>query len=470
MYAPTTSHNDEEVETFYEQLQSLVNTVSRHDELFIMGDFNSKAGGIDQPDVVGPHSNTDRGYNSRGEMLVDFCQQNNLFITNTFFKHRRKYTWLSPGDKVRNTVDYILTRSASKYMVIDAHTMSQPDISDHRLVRCKIMLANFFKRKKAPTTQKFNVSRLKSSETAATFAEQADSILTDSDDVQLLMNNIQSALIETSTSVLGKKVNNQNNHWITTETKDDISNKRLIRKDHGVKSIAYKLAKLTVKKLCKIAKQKTIDEEHAELGKLPFNQQYFTVMKHLKISSLKTMKGWAMKDSSGVTLYSEEDILENWAVFYENLYHSNRTTFTALEENMDDPIPLVLISELLKAIEKLKSGKAPGPDALTAEMFKACGPKLLAALLKLINLIISTRNIPEQLIISEIITLFKKGSRLDCTNYRPITLLSHVYKLLMQIIYNQISTQLMSALPRNQAAYQPGRGTTADIAASNRET
>ena len=84
--------------------------------------------------------------------------------------------------------------------------------------------------------------------------------------------------------------------------------------------------------------------------------------------------------------------------------------------------------------------------------------------LELANLIIILRQeCPDQLTESELIVLFKKGDRLDCSNYRPICLLSHVYKLIMMIIYNRISPELMRALPTNQAAYQRGRSTTEQI-------
>ena len=43
---------------------------------------------------------------------------------------------------------------------------------------------------------------------------------------------------------------------------------------------------------------------------------------------------------------------------------------------------------------------------------------------------------------------------LDCANFRPITLLSHVYKLLMQIIYKRITPTLADALSNSKAAYQ----------------
>ena len=42
--------------------------------------------------------------NHRGEMLIDFCRDNELFITNTMFRHRkrRKVTWRSPDGRTAN--------------------------------------------------------------------------------------------------------------------------------------------------------------------------------------------------------------------------------------------------------------------------------------------------------------------------------------------------------------------------------
>ena len=363
---------------------------------------------------------------------------------------------------MRNTIDFILARKGMKRSITDSCTVAHPDISDHRLVRCKIKLENFIKRKKPVATTRFDVSKLKMHDVIEQFSACVTENLVDSDNAQGLMDNIESALKTASKSVLGKKKCNRNEHWITQETKDAIAQKRSIRTTSGVRSIEYKLAKSTVKKL-KINKEKSIERDYAQMSQLSSNQQYFEVVKRLKLSKQKPVKGWAMKNAQNKTVHSVEEILETWASFYEKLYKSDRTTFTMFEEDPNDSIPLVTMSELKHALNKLKKGKAPGPDSITSEMLEAGGDHLHKHLMKLIDLIIKTRIVPDQLNISEIITLFKKGDRLECSNYRPISLLSHVYKLAMQIIYNIISGSLMATLPHNQAAYQRGRSTTEQI-------
>ena len=74
-----------------------------------------------------------------------------------------------------------------------------------------------------------------------------------------------------------------------------------------------------------------------------------------------------------------------------------------------------------------------------------------------------SRSIPQNLNSSEIITLYKKGDPLNCENYQPISLLSHIYRLLTQIIYNRIKNKLTNCLPEYQAAYQSNRSTIEQI-------
>ena len=56
-YAPTTKAKptDEDVIDLYNNLQDLINSVASRDDLFVLGDFNSKVGGLKSmyPEVVG---------------------------------------------------------------------------------------------------------------------------------------------------------------------------------------------------------------------------------------------------------------------------------------------------------------------------------------------------------------------------------------------------------------------------------
>ena len=108
-YAPTSRYADKGFGNFYCELQNVINYVLNRDILLVHGDMNCKVDGlhIKEPNFVDKHNNV--CCNDRGKIFVSFCTQNNLSIANTPFKHCRKYMWISPGKRVKNTIDFICT-------------------------------------------------------------------------------------------------------------------------------------------------------------------------------------------------------------------------------------------------------------------------------------------------------------------------------------------------------------------------
>ena len=102
----------------------------------VMGDLNAKVGDKEDKECgIGPFGLGSR--NGRGDMLATFCQANGLIITNTLFKqpNRRKYTWISPGDRFRNQIDYIMIDNAWRSSVMNARTRPGVDCdTDHILL------------------------------------------------------------------------------------------------------------------------------------------------------------------------------------------------------------------------------------------------------------------------------------------------------------------------------------------------
>ena len=88
-YAPRSNAEEAEVEQFYEDLQEPLELTPKKDVIFIIGDWNAKAGSQETPGVTGKF----------GMLLIEFCQENALVIANTLFQQhkRRLYTWTSPS-------------------------------------------------------------------------------------------------------------------------------------------------------------------------------------------------------------------------------------------------------------------------------------------------------------------------------------------------------------------------------------
>ena len=107
VYAPTSNAEEDEAEWFSEDLQDFLELTPKKDVLFIIGDWNAKVGSQDTPGVTGKFGLWVQ--NEAGQMLIEFCQENALVITNTLFQQhkRRLYTRTSPDSQHRNQIDYI---------------------------------------------------------------------------------------------------------------------------------------------------------------------------------------------------------------------------------------------------------------------------------------------------------------------------------------------------------------------------
>ena len=94
--------------------------------------------------------------------------------------------------------------------------------------------------------------------------------------------------------------------------------------------------------------------------------------------------------------------------------------------------------EVLLAIQRLKNGKAAGPDGINGEFFKHAGHLAVDFLVKFFNVLFERGIYPDSWTESIIITLFKKGNQNDPGNYRGISLCDICSKLYSSIINNRL--------------------------------
>lgn len=119
-----------------------------------------------------------------------------------------------------------------------------------------------------------------------------------------------------------------------------------------------------------------------------------------------------------------------------------------------------------KELKNLKRSKAAGGDNLPPGLLKNGATQIAGPLSHIINLLIETAMIPEEWKHALIKTIFKEGSTDDNNNYRPVSILPVISKILERAVYNQVIEYLEGSnlLSRYQFGYRRLRST--DIAAS----
>ena len=88
VYAQTSNDKEDQVEHFYDDLQELLELTPKKDVIFIIGDWNAKAGSQEIPGVTGKFGLGVQ--NEAGQRLTEFCQGNTLVMANTLFQQHKR--------------------------------------------------------------------------------------------------------------------------------------------------------------------------------------------------------------------------------------------------------------------------------------------------------------------------------------------------------------------------------------------
>ena len=116
----------------------------------------------------------------------------------------------------------------------------------------------------------------------------------------------------------------------------------------------------------------------------------------------------------------------------------------------------------------MKNGKEAGKDQVNIETLKAGDETIATQLAKLYTKCITERRIPKTWKEANMVMIcFKKGNRKYINNYRPIWLLSHMYKLFTKIITTRLEKKLAENQPREQAGFRSKYSATDHIHAIN---
>ena len=120
---------------------------------------------------------------------------------------------------------------------------------------------------------------------------------------------------------------------------------------------------------------------------------------------------------------------------------SSRTPGATLNLN---PLPNSFVfrpcdkEEIERLITEINVNKSTGPNGIPTEILHLIKSIISEPLSKIFNTSITTGQYIDKLKLAKTIPIFKKGSRLMVSNYRPISLLSNLNKIMEKIVFKRI--------------------------------
>ncbi len=117
--------------------------------------------------------------------------------------------------------------------------------------------------------------------------------------------------------------------------------------------------------------------------------------------------------------------------------HDNLKHFinSKVDESVSFNIPLVDYEYVLKELLSLEDGKAVGIDGLPQRLLRLAAPAIAASLTRIFNMSITSGIFPDEWKTAKVVPIHKKDSTQDSCNFRPISILSTLSKLLERHIH-----------------------------------
>ena len=118
--------------------------------------------------------------------------------------------------------------------------------------------------------------------------------------------------------------------------------------------------------------------------------------------------------------------------------------------------------EINDIIQGLSAKKASGPDCISVNMIKLCGPNLCKPLKIIFDNILQTGIFPDHWKEANVTPVHKKNDKQTTSNYRPISLLPVLAKVYERIIFKNLYNYLISnnLITKNQSGFRPGDSCT----------
>ncbi|KAK3533009.1 hypothetical protein QTP70_006242 [Hemibagrus guttatus] len=201
---------------------------------------------------------------------------------------------------------------------------------------------------------------------------------------------------ETGRKVLGvssgRRKEDKETWWWNEEVQDSIQRKRLAKKKWDMDRTEenrqeYKELQRRVKREVSKAKQKAYDELYTRLDTREGEKDLYRLARQRDRDGKDVQQVRVIKDRDGRVLTSEESIQRRWKEYFEELMNEENEREKRVEgvNSVEQKVDKIRKDEVRKALKRMKSGKAVGPDDIPVEVWKCLGEAAVEFLASLFN-------------------------------------------------------------------------------------
>jgi hypothetical protein len=422
--------NREQASKFIDDLQISLNAAMMYesDGVYLLGDFNDRC-----KQWTAPHPESELKEN-----LVD--------LTSAFGLHQliNEPTYITSTSS--NTLDLIFTDSPG--YVIESGTLPPIGTSKHAVVYCRSTKTRLCDKPYKKEIWKYHESDVEGLNVAiGEFPfEDVLSDYTDINHIAELWTQLVIAIAEDYIPHHNIKINPRDKPWITKDIKTTIKTrnrlyKRYLTTKKNEHLDVYNRVKQEVNTKIQAAKQ---NHKQNLIRKLENRNNapktFWNVMKKVYGNKIKgSIPTLLHEGQQYCTAEQKANLLAEY--FASQSQAPNVTpehTLPILEEHHYLDQIYITENEVISVLSKLHTEKAVGPDGISNKFLKMASHSLAPSMTSLFNKVIQKSTFPDIWKEANVSPVHKKGSRQNIRNYRPISLLSCVGKVLEKIIFNKI--------------------------------
>ncbi|KAK3507807.1 hypothetical protein QTP70_000875 [Hemibagrus guttatus] len=337
----------EEKERFWSELDEVMESIPTGERVVIGADFNGHVGegNTGDEEVMGKFGVKER--NLEGQMVVDFAKRMDMAVVNTYFQkwEEHRVTYKSGEEEVR-------------------------DREENQMVEAE-------RRLKEECCEEFR-QKLRQ-------ALGGQVVLPTSEVIR-----------GTGRKVLGvsygRRKEDKETWWWNEEVQDSVQRKRLTEKKWDMDRTEenrqeYKELQRRLKREVSKAKQKAYDELYTRLDTREGEKDLYRLARQRDQDGKDVQQVRVIKDRDGRVLTSEESVQRRWKEYFEELMNeeNEREKRVGGVNSVEQKVDKIRKDEVRKALKRMKSGKAVGPDDIPVEVWKCLGEAAVEFLTNLFN-------------------------------------------------------------------------------------